>query len=200
MKNLTFTSDQIYNIYKLCYSVAESKGKIKQNTLNQIVINSLKNNPDYDNCIFKTEIRIPGNEIYWGKYFTVDICVYKDDELIEVILNKAPTSNIKQNHVNSLNSKYGELGKLLKLNNIKVTMVNFEPKITPFFQRNEKIKNFENNDVYFLTTCGILDDANYKFDIDKIEECEDKISVKKLFIDNNPIKNIIVEEKNYTIT
>jgi len=201
MKNISFTEDQIKQIYEVSYTISESRGKARQNIINEVIIESLKNDQGYVGCTFKTEVRIPESKLLWGNYFPVDICVYKDGELIEIILNKAPTSNIKQNRINSLNSINSDITRLSKFDNIKISLINFLPKKSPFFKRDETIKNFENNKPFFLSTCG----ATYKFDIDEVyivfeidnlEDCKTKVDVKNLFI-GNPIKNITIEQGNY---
>ena len=201
MKNITFTSEQIKRIYELSYNISESRGKNRQNVINDVVIESLKMDSTYDGCEFKSEVRIPGTKLLWGKYFPVDVCVYKDGELIEIILNKAPSSNILQNKINTLNSINSDIVRLSKLDNIRITLFNFLPKKTPFFKRDETIKNFENNTPFFLSTCGAvykfdIDEIYILFEIDKLEECLTKIDVRGLF-QENPIKNIVIEQSNY---
>lgn len=201
MKNISFTNDQIKKIYEVSYTISESRGKNRQNIINDVVIESLKSDPIYNGCEFKTEVRIPGTKLLWGKYFPVDICVYKNDVLIEIILNKAPSSNIKQNRINSLNSINSDITRLSKLENIKVSLINFLPKKSPFFKRDESIKNFENNTPFFLSTCGAvykfdIDEVYITFEIDNLDKCNSKVDVKNLF-SINPIKNIKIEQSNY---
>jgi hypothetical protein len=201
MKNISFSDEQIKKIYEVSYSISESRGKNRQNIINDVVIESLKSDPLYNGCVFKTEVRIPGSKLLWGKYFPVDICVYKDDILIEIILNKAPSSNIKQNRINSLNSINSDITRLSKMNNIKVSIMNFLPKKSPFFKRDETIKKFENNTPFFLSTCGAvykfdIDEVYITFELDNLDICKNKMDVKNLFT-SNPIKNIKVEQGNY---
>jgi hypothetical protein len=201
MKEINFTAEQIKKIYEISFSISESRSKKRQNIINEVVKESLKLDSNYVGCEFKTEVRIPKEKITWGEFFPVDICVYKDGNLIEIILNKAPASNIKQNRINSLNGINSEIIRLSKLENIKITLINFLPKKTPFFKIDETIKNFETNTPFFLTTSGVV----YKFDIDEIyilfeinnlEQCESKTEVKQLFIEN-PVKNINILQQNY---
>ena len=136
-----------------------------------------------------------------GKYFPVDICVYKNDVLIEIILNKAPSSNIKQYRINSLNSINSDITRLSKLENIKVSLINFLPKKSPFFKRDESIKNFENNTPFFLSTSGAvykfdIDEVYITFEIDNLHKCFSKVDVKNLF-SINAITNIKIEQSNY---
>lgn len=201
MKNITFTDDQIKKIYEVSYTISESRGKNRQNIINGVVIESLKSDSNYDGCEFKTEVRISGSKLLWGKYFPVDICVYKDGDLIEIILNKAPSSNINQNRINFLNSINSDITRLSKLENIKVSLINFLPKKSPFFKRDESIKNIENNIPFFLSTCGAVykfdvDEIYITFEIDNLDKCSSKVDVKKLF-STNPIKNVKIEQENY---
>jgi hypothetical protein len=201
MKNIHFTNDQIKKIYEISYSISESRGKKRQNILNEMVIESLRKDSSYDGCIFKTEVRIPGSMLIWGAYFPVDICVYKDGKLIEIILIKAPSSNIKQNKINSLNSINSDVTRLSKFKDIKILLVNFLLKKSPFFKRDESIKKIENNTPFFLTTSGMvykfdIDEIYVTFEIDGLEKCSSKEDVKSLFL-FNPIKNITIEQSNY---
>lgn len=153
MKNVNISSEDIKSIYEVSYNISKSRGKNRQETINNVIINLLKDKPEYADCDFKSEVRIPGTKLLWGKYFPVDICVYKNNEIIEIILNKAPASNIKQNHVNSIASLNSDIDRLSKndngLDQIKVSLFNFLPKKSPFFKRNETIKNFEKNETFF---------------------------------------------------
>ena len=193
-KNITFSNEQISKIYEVSYSISESRGKKRQNIINSVVIESLKRDITYDGCLFKTEVKIPKRKLLWGDSFPVDICVYKDYNLIEIILIKAPASNIKQNRINSLNSINSDITRLSKLDDIKISLVNFLPRITPFFMRNEIIKSFEKNSPFFLSTCGAIykfeiDELYVTFDISNLNSCKTKLDVKNLF-STNPIKNI----------
>ena len=198
MKNINLSPDDIYKIYKISYSVAESRGKKKQNIINEVVIDSLKKLDSYKDCVFKEEVRM--NPL-WGKYFPVDIAIYRNDVLIEIVLNKAPASNAKQNKVNTMNSINSDIDRLSNYKNIKITLVNFLPNITPFFTRKESIKNFENNKLDFLMNKGVtkkvdIDEIFITFDISNITKCLNKSDIKNLF-NNNPISNIKIEELNY---
>lgn len=195
-------NEQIKKIYEVSYTISESRGKKRQNIINDVVIEYLKQDKTYDGCKFKTEVRIDKSKITWGEYFTVDICVYKDDILIEIILNKAPASNIIQNKVNSIDKINSEITRLSKIENIKITFINFLPKISPFFTRDESIKKFENNKPFFLSKVGIqykldFDEIYITFEIDNLDKCVSKVDVKNLFYMNNPIKNVKVEKSSY---
>lgn len=201
MKNITFTNEQIKKIYELSYSISESRGKNRQNTINSVVIESLKSDPYYGGCEFKTEVRIPGEDLLWGTFFPVDVCIYKDGELIEIVLIKAPASSVQKNKTNTINSVNGDITRLQKLDGIKVSVINFLPKKTPLFKIDETIECFEKNLPFFLSKCGALykfdiDEIYVLFEIDKLCECLTKKDVKNLF-QNNPIKNIVIEQSIY---
>jgi hypothetical protein len=200
---MNFSKEQIKKIYEVSYSVAESKSKTRQNIINEVVIESLKSDADYSGCEFKKEVRIPESKLLWGKFFPIDVSVYRDNTLIELILIKAASSNISQNKVNYNNNLVGEIMRLSLLENIKLSIINFLPKVTPYFKRDETIQKLENNTSFFITNCGI----NYKFnishtyivfDIDNLITCKTKEDVKNLFI-TNPVKNIRIETKKYEI-
>jgi hypothetical protein len=196
---MTFTEENIDSIYKLSFKTSTSKGKIKQHTLNQIVIESMMRENE-DNVTFKTEVNIKCN---WGKRFNADVVKYKNDSLDEIVLIKAPASNISQNHVNSLNSQAGEYQRIKSdvYKGSKIRQITFIPNVTPHFYKNEEIKNFHKNKSVFLTKCNILcymdiQEVHVRFDINGIENCKTKQDVHNLFI-NNPITNIVVETSNY---
>jgi hypothetical protein len=196
MKELTFTPQQIFQIYKCSYSIEESRGKKRQHLINSIIIESLKNNNNYDDCQFFTETRI--KNILWGKYFSIDIEVHKNGKLIEIILAKAPASNITQNSVNSLNGKAGEMSRLTPIlkDGVKLTFITFQPVISPFFTNSGIIKHFENNKV---RTINSLKENNVNvdfldilitFNIEGIESCENRKDVQTIFSKKNIIGNI----------
>jgi len=201
MKNILFSNEQIKKIYEVSYTISESRGKNRQNIINDVVIESLKSDPTYNGCEFKTEVRIPESKILWGKYFPVDICVYKDGNLVEIILNKAPSSNIIQNKVNSLKSINSDIIRLSKFENIKISLINFLPNKSPYFNIDESIKNFEKNKPFFLSSSGVvykfdIDEIYITFEIDDLDKCSSKMDVKSLF-SINPIKNVNLIQKNY---
>jgi hypothetical protein len=203
MKNLTFSEEQIKNIYKISYSLSELRSRKRQDVINNIVIESIISNDNYKNCEFKTEVRISGKDLLWGSYFPVDICVYRNGKLSEIIFNKAPTSNLKQNKVHMLNDINSEIMRLSKLSDIKISLINFYPNITPFFSKHETIRKFETNRPFFISTCGVpykfdIDEVYVTFDIDKISECTTREDVRVLF-EQNPIKNIKIIEENYKL-
>ena len=197
---MTFTEEEIYNIYKLCYKTSTSKGKIKQHTLNQTVVDSITRENE-DNVTFKKESKINCN---WGKNFKVDVLKYKNDLLKEIILIKAPASSVGKNHVNSLNNLAGEFQRIKAsfYEGVKIVQINFIPNVTPLFSDKEKIKDFEKNKSFFITENGILcyldiQQINVTFNINGIENCETKMDIHNLFINNNPITNIVVETSDY---
>lgn len=42
-----------------------------------------------------------------------------------------------------------------------------------------------------------IDEVYITFDIENLEKCANRQDIKNLFVDNNPIKNISIEEFNY---
>ena len=197
---MTFTEEEIYNIYKLCYQTSTSKGKIKQHTLNQTVENSIMRENE-DNVTFEKESKINCN---WGKHFKVDVLKYKNDLLKEIILIKAPASSIGKNHVNSLNNLAGEFQRIKAsfYEGVKIRQINFIPNVSPILKNKGVIKDFEKNKSFFITENGILcyldiQQTNVTFNINGIENCETKMDIHNLFINNNPISNIVIETSNY---
>lgn len=52
MKNLTFSEEEIKQIHELSFSsISDSRGKARQNKINEVVIGALKRNPEYDGCV-----------------------------------------------------------------------------------------------------------------------------------------------------
>jgi hypothetical protein len=154
-----------------------------------------------DNVTFKKESKINCN---WGKNFKVDVLKYKNDTIKEIILIKAPASSVGKNHVNSLNNLAGEFQRIKAsfYKGVKIVQINFIPNVTPLFSDKEKIKNFEKNKSFFITENGILcyldiQQINVTFNINGIENCKTKMDIHNLFINNNPITNIVVETSNY---
>lgn len=197
---MTFTEEQLHDVYKLNYKTSTSKGKIKQHALNQIVIESLTRENE-NNITFKTESRIESN---WGKSFNIDVLMYKDTLIKEIILIKAPASSIKKNHLSFLSNLAGEFQRVKydSYKGSKIRQVSFVPNVTPLFSAQEKIKSFEKNKPFFITKQDILcyfdiEEVLVTFNIDGIENCETKQDVHNLFINNNPISNIVVETSNY---
>ena len=150
---MTFTEEDIYRVYKYCYQTSTSKGKIKQHMLNEIVVESIMKENE-DNITFDKEIKVECN---WGERFNVDVIKYKNNLLEEIILIKAPASNIAQNLVNSLNNQAGEFqrinGDVYK--GSKIRQITFIPNVSPFFSKNEEIKSFEKNKSIFITKRNI---------------------------------------------
>jgi hypothetical protein len=168
--------------------------------LNEIVVESIMRENE-DNITFDKEIKVECN---WGERFNVDVIKYKNNLLEEIILIKAPASNIAQNLVNSLNNQAGEFqrinGDVYK--GSKIRQITFIPNVSPFFSKNEEIKSFEKNKSIFITKRNIrcylnIQEIHVTFDINGIENCKTKQDVHNLFIDNNPITNVVVETSDY---
>lgn len=197
---MNITKEQIYEIYSLSYLISESRGKKRQNKINETIIELFKENPSYSDCEFKTEIRLT-EDISSGKWFAIDVLIYKQGELFEIVLGKAPASNILQNSVNMINSRFGEVGRLHKYisKGVKLTFINFQPNITPFFKRNGNIDHFEKNTLHNLDNFRealrdniTFSEINITFNISGIEKCKNRYEVKELFTSPEIITDIQV--------
>ena len=191
------TKKQIYEIYSKSYTIKGLRGKERQKIINRNTIDILMLDDKYKDCSFKEEERL--YEVSWGKYFAVDISIYKDNELIEIVLVKAPASNIGQNKQNSLNSKFGEVGRLSDYfkKGVKLTFFNFLPNISPYFYKNEDIKDFQNNKVEgierakdILKECVDFRQIFVTFNISNIKDCKNKNDVKNLISSEMIFDNI----------
>jgi hypothetical protein len=198
--NLIITENQIYDIYKMSYTVSGLRGTKRQKTINQVIIDSLSKKEEYTDCVFKGETNIPSK---WGKTkkFKVDICVYKNNQLIEVILLKATSSNKGQNNNNFMTNMSGEVNRV-NVSDIKITFINFLPNNTPYFNKKEEIKRIENNNFEFIFIDDCLYNKNVSeiyitFDIENINICSSKKDVEELFIESNPITNVEIHINNY---
>ena len=195
---MVITSKEIHQIYSKSYTISESRGKERQNIINDTIIDILKGQEKYEGCIFKTEKRMYDN-ISWGNYFTVDIQVWKDGKLIEIILAKAPASNILQNRVNSLNARAGELMRLGEygVKGVNITFFTFQPNKSPYFTSLGKIKHFEETSVEGISKVRELitfdfTELTVTFDINGIENCITREDVKEIFMNEDVIHNIKV--------
>jgi hypothetical protein len=193
---VNFDSEDVFNIYKYCFKTEYSKGKIKQEILNNTVISAIKRKGDTSLNYIK-EYKV---ECKWGRRFKVDVALFRNGKLVEVILIKAPASNIKQNHVNALNSQVGEYHRIdNKLYpNLKITQITFLPNVSPYFTKEETIKNFETPESTFLTKFEInskleIEEVRVRFDIEGIRECKNKEDINQLFVNGNPITNIMID-------
>jgi hypothetical protein len=199
---MEITEEDVYKIYKQCYKTENSKGKIKQVVLNDTVIEIIKRS-GVSNVTFKTEHAI--KDVY-GNTFKVDIAVYdEEDNLVQIYLLKAPASNIKQNYINFLNAQSGEFNRPDRTTfpNLRIHGIMFLPNTTPYFRKDESIKNFEKNDeTVFLTESDPfykfdIEETHVKFDIEGIEVCTKKEEINNLFIETNPIRNIKVSTSSF---
>ena len=196
MNKLNFSEDNLKMIYEKSYSIAESKGKTRQKTINYVVIDALQKNPLYSGCEFRTDVVFEKDILIWGT-FTANVCVYKNEKLIEIVLIKALASNIKQNQNNTMSKTVADIVKLNNLDpKIKITVVNFAPNNPPFFTRDEVIKGIESNAMAYLPKSSNkfryvrdIDEVNVTFHIENLESCRTKTDVKNLF-KINPIKNV----------
>lgn len=194
--DLKFTEEQIYRIYKLSYETAKSRSTLKSTTTNEVIIEAMLRNNSYKRVGFETENKVPAN---WGKnnQFKVDVSTFKKDNLSEIVLAKAPACNIRQNKINSINALVGESMRLNIGENVKLNIINFLPNNTPFFTKDGRIKKFENNKPHFITRTNVnfnqnINEIYITFDIAGIEDCETKEDVNELFVNTNPITNVVV--------
>jgi len=197
-----FTEEEIYNIYNLGYLQGGMLGKKRQLVINNIVVKALSRQKKYEGCTFKIEDKIPS---CWGKTktFAVDIGIYKDGKLIEIVLIKAPSSNIQQNSINSCNSRAGEIQRI-DLDDVNVIFINFMPKQSPYFNKRGEVTKIENNKPESIITnrskypLNVLD-ITITFTIDNIINCITKKEISELFKSRNPIKNITINIQEYKI-
>jgi hypothetical protein len=194
-------NDSINEIYKLSYTISNSRGKLRQNKINSAIINYLSSKEEFSNCTFKTEVKV---ESRWGrtKTFCIDVIVYDESgNVILLVLGKAAASNIKQNEINLINSKFAEIFRVK--GKTKVLFVTFQPNITPFFQDGGEIKHYEENTVEFIPNDSELtfprdfDEIYITFDIEGIENCKRRKDFEGVFACGNPIKNICIQENSY---
>lgn len=194
--------DGINDIYKMSYNTSLSRGKKRQFVINNTIINCLKKDDEYKNFKFIQEDSLKS---LWGKSktFKVDVGVYDENGLREIILLKAPASNVLQNHINFLNSINSDIDRLSYYkDNVKFKIFNFIPRITPFFTKTEKIKHFETNEAEFITKSGkifLMDitEIYIIFNINGIENCKNKKEVSDLFNDSIPIEDIKIDINYY---
>lgn len=166
---------------KKIYGNSNTKGRKRQDDINEEVENYIKSQDGYENLNFKKEVKLKTPNAVGGKLtFKVDIAVYNGDELIEVVLNKAPFSNLKQNESNSIGSRVNEVFRLVNdYPNIKITWFTFSPNKTPYFKKDLLVKNIEiNNHLHSicndkfrnnLSTSIELNEIFVKFDWNGIE-------------------------------
>lgn len=134
------------------YGNSNTKGRKRQDDINDEVTNFIKLQPGYENYTFKTEVKLKTPNGVGGKLtFKVDIAIYDGDKLIEVVLNKAPFSNLKQNESNSIGSRINEVFRLVNdFPDTKITWFTFAPNQTPYFKKDSLVKNIEINDLHSI--------------------------------------------------
>jgi len=199
MKSSLLNPSYIQNIYQESYDVSKSRGKNKQKKINDYCIEIFKTSEKFKGCVFEQEYKIP-KCVYgtWGEHFKVDVAILQDGILKAIILAKAPASNVRQNKVNSLNAKAGELMRLNNLKDVEIFLIDILPKKTPFFKKNETIKNFEVNKVEHLLNhipenlCKNIYESCIFFDIKNLESCTTKKDVENLLESENIIENVEV--------
>jgi hypothetical protein len=203
---MIITPKQLQKIYGLSYSISESRGKGKQKQINQVITEMVSSKYlESDGFTIKTEVRLT-KDVVGGKWFAIDVGVYKGEDLIHIFLAKAPASNIAQNAVNALNHKAGEVVRLHKLiqKGVKLTFVNFHVNTSPYFQRNGTIKVFETNPIHTLTDSDYrgglavqsFDEIVVSFDVSGLNDCKNKQEVKTLVCNEQVFTNINVRTYN----
>ena len=155
---------------KLIYGDSNTRGKNRQNNINKEVCEYLKSTGDYDGVEFRMEEKLKTPNSVGGKTtFDVDISIYRDDKLIEVVLNKAPYSNFLQNEQNSINSRIGETFRLVNdYPDIKITWFDFLPRTTPYFENGGKVKRIETNSPHPICTDAFSKNLSINNDIREI--------------------------------
>lgn len=199
MKSTFLKPIYLQQIYQESYDVSKSKGKNKQKKINDYCIEIFNTSKKFKDCIYIQEYKV-SRELYrtWGEHFKVDVAILKDGNLKGIILAKAPASNVRQNKVNSLNAKAGELLRLNNLEGVEIFLIDILPKKTPFFKKNETIKNFEINKVDHLLDYipeylrKNVYESCISFEIKNLESCTTKKDVENLFESENIIENVEV--------
>jgi hypothetical protein len=195
---MNFTTEMIHKIYKVSYSTSEIRGKKRQHIINNAIIDVLKNDARYSDCSFKTESTLT-EDICLTKSFNIDVLVYRNGVLIKLILIKASASNIKQNSINLLTSRCGEVIRVANYlkSGVELEFINFLPNTSPYFKKNEEIKHFEINSPHHIGSdkehfAAHIDfsETTITFDIDGLNSCKTKKEVKTLFDNTQIISNI----------
>jgi hypothetical protein len=148
------------NSIKKIYGNSNTKGTKRQDDINDQVVDFFKNQDSYKDKTFKNEVKLSTPNSVGGKStFDVDIAVYDvDGNVVEVILNKAPYSNMKQNETNAIGSRVNEVFRLVNdFPNVKLTWFTFSPNNTPYFKKDGVVKTIERNSIH-----SICNDNFYK--------------------------------------
>ncbi len=141
------------NSIKKIYGNSNTKGRKRQDDINSEVINFFSSQDSYKDMTFKKEVTLFTPTSVGGKStFDVDIAVYdKDGNVVEVILNKAPYSNMKQNETNAIGSRVNEVFRLINdFPNVKLTWFTFSPNNTPYFKKDGLVKTIEKNSIHSI--------------------------------------------------
>jgi hypothetical protein len=145
---------------KKIYGNSNTKGRKRQDDINSQVIDFFSKQDSYKDKIFKNEVKLRTPNSVGGKStFDVDIAVYDVyGNVVEVILNKAPYSNMKQNETNAIGSRVNEFFRLVNdFPNVKLTWFTFSPNNTPYFKKDGVVKTIERNTIH-----SICNDNFYK--------------------------------------
>ena len=193
---------------KKIYGNSNTKITTRQNDINEEVCNFMQSQSGYDKFDFKKEeiLKTP-NSVGNKPTFKVDIAIYDNDKLVEVVLNKAPFSNLKQNESNSIGSRINEVFRLANdFPEIKITWFNFLPKQTPYFKKNGLVKNLEINNPHsicndnfrkLINTSVNLNEIFVVFDWDGIQINQNKSDFESYIRDGiMSFTNIEIKEFN----
>jgi hypothetical protein len=165
------------NSIKKIYGNSNTKGTKRQNDINSEVVEFFSKQDSYKDKIFKKEVKLKTPNSLGGKpTFKVDIAVYDvDGSIVEVILNKAPYSNMKQNETNAIGSRVNEVFRLIyDFPNVKLTWFTFSPNNTPYFKKSGLVKNIEKNDIHSICNENFYNRL-------RIDESE-KFSIREIFV------------------
>ncbi len=141
------------NSIKIIYGNSNTKGTKRQDDINSQVIEFFSVQDSYKGKKFKKEVKLRTPNSVGGKStFKVDIAVYDiDGNVVEVILNKAPYCNIKQNETNAIGSRVNEVFRLINdFPNVKLTWFTFSPNNTPYFKKDGTVKTIERNNIHSI--------------------------------------------------
>lgn len=140
---------------ELIYGNSNTKGSKRQNDINSQVVQYFSTQDFYKDKTFKKEVTLKTPNSVGGKdTFKVDIAVFdKDGKIVEVILNKAPFCNLKQNETNAIGSRVNEVFRLVNdFPDIRLTWFTFSPNNTPYFKKTGVVKNIEKNIIHPICT------------------------------------------------
>lgn len=164
------------NSIKKIYGNSNTKGTKRQNDINSEVVEFFSKQDSYKDKTFKKEVKLKTPNDMGGKStFKVDIVVYDvNGNIVEIILNKAPYSNMKQNETNATGSRFFEPFRLIyDFPNAKLTWFTFSPNNTPYFKKTGLVKNIEKNNIH-----SICNEKFYKL----VSAESENFSIREIFV------------------